>query len=725
MKKITLGLIAILGLSNLGISQVVIDNSNTVEWYVQNVLLGSGVSVANITFNGAPANLVENKVGQFTDLTSTIGLPSGLAMGTGNIALAGDANTSGGQSSGGDSNVNTDLDLNPIVAPNNIYDKCVIEFDFKPTGDTLSFNYSFGSEEYDEYVCSNYNDVFGFFITGNNPSGGTYNSQNIALVPDTLLPGVFTTTPVAINTINNGSFGFSAPDGSLCDAIDPNWASYSIFFKPSLAFSTDYAYDGRTRALPVFALVNCGESYHIKLAVADVGDNGFDSGVFLEAGSFSTNGLLDATTANVPSNISICDPPFDVNFTSGPNPPPESYWEFGDGVGTSTQQNPSSTYADSGSYTVMFVAIDSTACVGTDTAYFNVELIQAEVLDAQFLIPPYDPCQASLSVDFSFTGTGADSLYWSMGDGVSYSDSLAFTYVYNDPGVYFVELFAHDADCDLDTSITDTIRFFPTQAEDNTTKDPFIEQCGDELSIDFSSGNPAPPENYWNFGDGNTSWTIDPTHVYLTAGNYDVLFVAIDSSTCNIADSIIFPVTLSLVPELNVDFDYTPPLLCGQGDYKVNLEADAVGSDSIYWDMGDGTTFRNLSSISYEYAAAGSYTINVSLYSGICPPKVISSSAVFIELEESSGVIPNVFTPNGDGFNDELVFKGVDHSANFDLHIFNRWGAGVFNTTNPEENWDGGSADDGTYFYELRYTDVCENEEKMLTGFITLLGNND
>jgi gliding motility-associated-like protein len=344
------------------------------------------------------------------------------------------------------------------------------------------------------------------------------------------------------------------------------------------------------------------------------------------------------------------------------------------------------------------------------------------VLDAQFLIPPYDPCQASLSVDFSFTGTGADSLYWSMGDGVSDTNSLAFTYVYNIPGVYFVELFAHDADCDLDTSITDTIRFFPTQAEVNTTIDPFIEQCGNELSIDFSSGNPAPPQNYWDFGDGNTSWTIDPTHVYLNGGNYEVLFVAIDSNTCNIVDSVTFPVALNLVPELNVDFNYTPPLPCGQGDFRVDLQANATGVDSIYWDMGDGAVFPDSTTISHVYADAGSYTINISLFNGICPPKVVTSSAVFIEIKESSGIIPNVFTPNGDGLNDRLVFLGVNHSEAYSLKVFNRWGTPVFVTENSNQNWDGGVSEVGTYFYELKYTDVCKSEEKMVTGFVTLLG---
>ena len=77
-------------------------------------------------------------------------------------------------------------------------DAVILEFDFIPQDDTLRFNYIFGSEEYPEYVNSGFNDVFGFFISGPGYAGPFSNgAENIALIPGT-------TTPVAINNVNNG-----------------------------------------------------------------------------------------------------------------------------------------------------------------------------------------------------------------------------------------------------------------------------------------------------------------------------------------------------------------------------------------------------------------------------------------------------------------------------------------------------------------------------------------
>ncbi|MDP0953449.1 choice-of-anchor L domain-containing protein, partial [Klebsiella pneumoniae] len=77
-------------------------------------------------------------------------------------------------------------------------DAAVLQFDFIPLGDTLKFDYVFASEEYNVYVGGGVNDVFAFLLSGPNPAGGNYVDANLALLPGT-------TTPVSINTVNNGS----------------------------------------------------------------------------------------------------------------------------------------------------------------------------------------------------------------------------------------------------------------------------------------------------------------------------------------------------------------------------------------------------------------------------------------------------------------------------------------------------------------------------------------
>ena len=97
----------------LGVSQIVVNNTNTVEWYVQNILLGSNVTVSNVTINGVAGNLQHDQVGQFTDPTSSVGLPNGMILATGNANSASDLNLSTGASDQGVGFTHDpDLDLN-------------------------------------------------------------------------------------------------------------------------------------------------------------------------------------------------------------------------------------------------------------------------------------------------------------------------------------------------------------------------------------------------------------------------------------------------------------------------------------------------------------------------------------------------------------------------------------------------------------------------------------
>jgi gliding motility-associated-like protein len=892
MKKFTIVLFLVC-LMDIGYSQVVTNNTNTVANYVQNILLGGGVSVSNITVNGAPANVPNAQIGEFTDATSSIGLPNGMILGSGDVSLAAQPNIGGGSSLGGTGSSGTDPDLSAINAPSAIFDEIILEFDFIPVGDTLRFNYVFASEEYEEYVCGTVNDVFGFFLTGNNPSGGTYTSQNIALIPDPLVPGTFTNTPVTINTVNPGVAGTNGT-ASNCAALDPNWASYNVFYQSNTG-GTSYEYDGRTTLLPIEALVNCGESYHIKIAIADVLDAVFDSGVFLEAGSFGTNGTVDATTAVVPPNITLCDAPYTINLSNGANTVPQNYWDFGDGIGTDTAANPVYTYADTGSYIVMYVAIDSSACIPTDTAYFNVDIIKKDSLDAQFTFPiydpcvdsltiqldftgtgadslywdmgngttfindtsitytyttpgnyvvtfeaydllcngtfilsdtvffnpvittvnavpppdvflcsapyivnfagntpappnnywdfgdgsgidttlnpsytygdtgtyqvmyvaidsstcniadtaffnvtvnqndslnaqftfpPYDPCVDSLTVQLDFTGTGADSLYWDMGNGAIFINDTSITYTYNSPGTYVVTFEAYDFTCNNTATIVDTVFFNPVTTTVNAVVPPNVFLCTGLLTINFNGNAPAPPNNYWDFGDGSgTSLLLNPAYTYSDTGTYQVMYVAIDSSTCNIADTAFFSVELAQAPPFSASIDFTPPIPCETRDsFLVDIIFTGVGADSLYWNMGDGTEFINVDSTVYQYMNSGTYTITMSVFNFQCNiNKTVSSDVTFVDPVVSEGIIPNVFTPNGDGMNDKLIFGGVDADAEFDLQIFNRWGAKVFETTDATDYWDGGGKSIGTYFYILTYTDVCSEEEKQEKGTVTLL----
>lgn len=258
-------------------------------WLVDNVLLGPGVTASGTTFTGDSIQL-----GYFNGVASNIDLPEGIILCTGNIDIApgGPGNTSGSAGTGTMSS-GYDSDLVTLINSTNINDVAVLEFDFIPLSDSLEFNYVFASEEYQEYNCSVYNDVFGFFISGPGISGPfSGGAENLAVVPGT-------TTPVMINSINNG---VAAGSSVNCSDLDPAWATYSVYHVDN-SFSTDpnsVEYDGFTVPLKAeIGNLQCGEVYHIKLAIADVGDGAFDSAVLLEEGSFASEGLIVELKLNV------------------------------------------------------------------------------------------------------------------------------------------------------------------------------------------------------------------------------------------------------------------------------------------------------------------------------------------------------------------------------------------------------------------------------------------
>ena len=276
--------------------QLVIDNTppnNDPATLVQNVLLGNGVTATNVTFVGD--NTIQ--LGFFDGTNSNIGLNSGIVLSTGDVNEAvGPNDATGTTSPAGGVGGAGDPDLSTLINGVATNDAAILEFDFVPIGDSLVFRYVFSSEEYNEFTCSNFNDVFGFFISGPGFSGPFSNgAENIALIPGT-------TTPVAINSVNNGTVGASGNQAN-CDAIDPNWMTYTNLFNDNAA-GTSVQFDGFTTVLAAEANVVCGETYHIKLAVADGFDGLLDSGVFLEAESFTSPGItIDITTVSGDTTI--------------------------------------------------------------------------------------------------------------------------------------------------------------------------------------------------------------------------------------------------------------------------------------------------------------------------------------------------------------------------------------------------------------------------------------
>jgi gliding motility-associated-like protein len=158
----------------------------------------------------------------------------------------------------------------------NTYDACILTFDVVATGDTLSFNYQFGSEEYRNAVCSDYTDVFAFFISGPGITG----QPNIAMVPGTNIP-------VEINSINDGSPG-SVGGAKLSNCTSLGAGSPFTAYYLDNTHGSYLTYRGFTDKLRAYHSVTPCDTYHLKLTIVDAGNARYDSGVFLEGGSLTT-----------------------------------------------------------------------------------------------------------------------------------------------------------------------------------------------------------------------------------------------------------------------------------------------------------------------------------------------------------------------------------------------------------------------------------------------------
>jgi hypothetical protein len=235
--------------------------------FLVNNILGSGITVSNLTYNGAAL-----ASGTFTDgLSSGIGIDKGIILTSGNATLAPGPNNldSAGSNNGllGDTNLNS---LNPGFSTQ---DASVLTFDFTSDTGDLFLNYVFASEEYNEFSNGRFNDVFGLFVDG----------ENIALVPGT-------TTPVSINNVNGGN-----PLGT--NAQNPLFYNNNDLSDGKPFFNIQY--DGFTNVFTAQAKGLAAGRHKIKLAIADVGDSVYDSAVFIQAGTFSS------TPTSVPEPASI------------------------------------------------------------------------------------------------------------------------------------------------------------------------------------------------------------------------------------------------------------------------------------------------------------------------------------------------------------------------------------------------------------------------------------
>lgn len=750
-------------------------NSNATV--LANALKSKGFVISNPVLNAPP-----QFTGLFKNINCNLGLDSGIVLSS-DTAVGNEGPNDlygavvlypGSTVYNGDADIDSILKLRDTL--NLSFDASVLEFDLIPTEDSIQFDYVFGSEEYPGSVCTPLNDLFIFLISGPNPLGGAYYKENIAIVPNTA------NMPVCINSINGGKSGTFSGDTTACYSL-----SYSQYFidngLPNTIDPTDSTLiqlNGFTVPLVAkVAVVPCA-IYHLKIAIADGGDDVLISSVFLKAGSLKSNrqvyidsvsypiGLQAATEGCATARVAVALKPAQAS-------PYTVHLQYG---GSATQgadyTSPDSLVIPAGD-TVGYITITALA----DGVVEGTEQISVQLISPCGLV--YDsvlvPIQDYIPLQLSFKDTvkcPLDTVQLEASGATTYSWSPAFglsTATIANPLCFATQTQAYICTGTIGTcTATDTVRVKMRTLSLLLLQDSIL--CkGDSATLYVSERNNFQPLSYTCAGNSNATGIFK-----LAEGNYTIQ--AQSPKGCTVQDTI----TITAPDSLKLQTLKVISPICF-GDNTGSIEVTASGGTFPYnynWNNTSVNTNsqNNLAAGNYSLTVTdahacktqNSYLLNspiqvtvsvtprdstlennsaVQLNSLVkpmpnavqylwspalglsctdCPNPIAQpscntvyrltvkydnqcelSDSLYIQVKDNHlFYIPNAFSPNGDGRNEEWKLFTNSSLKYMSVQVFNRWGEKVFETEDENKGWDGTYKDVpqpvGVYAYQ--YT-IC------------------
>lgn len=606
-------------------AQLTTSTALTPAQLVQNVLLGPGIIASNITFNG-----YSNAIGWFHNGNSGVpglGIDSGIVMTTGTV-LANDPTYGVGMGpqgpnnstgSGVDNQTPGDPYLTTIagIGTNNA---AILEFDFIAQADSVKFNYVFGTEEYMEWITGGFADVFAFVLNGVSTPLAPI---NIALIPNTTIPVTALNVNANVNSqyyVNNEN-----PPGTAAQ------------------------YDGFTVVLTAKYPILCGETYHIKLAVADAIDGIVDAGVFLQAGSFTT-GQVDLTS--------------EISYGSS---------------------NDSTLYEGCGQACISIVR------QGGLTLADTVALVIGGTTTNGIDFTPQIPAQVIFQIGQDTIIICIQAIQDLIPEGL---ETLTITSTINGPCVQSVN--------SLTIYMSDFL--------------PIIVNAGPDTSLcnattfnlnALVSGGVEPYNYLWSTSDTSAGISVSPTVTtsYVVTVT-DPCGSPIGSDTVTIFLPSSNPLATLPTPDL---------ILCTGDPALVGIMASGGSLPYTYlWSTITGSDLvPNANANTNAFTPTTSGIFEVQTLDG-CNNLVLDT--ITIEIHNCDIIPPNIFTPNGDGANDNLVFFGLENFPQTTLFIYNRWGNKIYESANYQNDWNGSGVSDGTYYYL-----ITKMDGSTLTGFVTIV----
>ncbi|MDF2933482.1 MAG: gliding motility-associated C-terminal protein [Chryseobacterium sp.] len=715
---------------------------------VTNVLVGGSSScgtpnISNVTISPVqPVTDNERFWGYFHKGTSNFPFTDGIVLTTGTARLAG--NTPEGQL-GVDLTTGTDADLEAALAGStlDLEDAVILEFDFVPSSSQMTFNYIFASEEYDGgFPCSGYEDAFALLLKPNT-AGGTY--TNLAILPGGA--GLVTATNIV-------------PASFSCGPINAQYYETSSPDNQTNLF-------GRTVPLTASATVIPGQSYHIKMVMADDNDGTHDSAVFLEAGSFDIGiSIVDSAGNPLPEILNICDNTPQILKAQVVATPGMTFQWFKDNVAIPGATNITYTATSPGVYTVK-VTVPGGNCPGE--AKVTIIGGTSPVVQNATLKICTTPSNFTFNLDsvkpLISTTTGAVfKFYLAQADAVAGNNSnITSTTAFNgnDGQVIYVNV-SNGAFCSKVATLTLRKEETPTAAVTSTK----LKICvGESVTLTASGGVTYEWEGFSGTGAVRT---VSPTQTT----TYTVY--AIGAQGCKSLQPA--SVTVEVVPAITSNL--SGGFIC-IGD-RITLDAGAGPNYSYQWNNGEtaqtvaaelpgiysvtisngvcskvyttqvfqaiipqiikvdynesGTmvvTASNPSNGQLEYSNDNGVTWQSSNVFTNVPNNTLISIRVKVKntscigfLEYFTFVMKNVITPNGDNVNDMIDFRGISDLKDFQAVISDRYGKAVFKAEKTRPFWDGffqgKKLPTSSYWYQVTFEDPATKKLTVKTGWILL-----
>jgi gliding motility-associated-like protein len=492
-----------------------------------------------------------------------------------------------------------------------------------------------------------------------------------------------------VNVLNlEGNFNFIA-NGVSCDALAVQFNDASTANPPVDTWTWNFG-DGNTATgpNPAHTYTQLG-NYPVTLTLTNA--EGQCSFIRYDAVVF-TNPIPDfRRTTNGSDDKTFFCPGDNIQLVNDTRSATSQNWEFTD-LPPSTTMHPVVSYSNTGSYVVKLDVEDSYGCQKSVSKVIEITKPVASFTadNTEIDCPPLD-------TTFKGNKDGIVLWEWDFGDQDRIeprTDPISL-YRYTRPGIYDVTLYATDANGCRDT-VTQLSKIRVGGPDATFVDDSFSRTC-----VNDSIGFTATPLNnnvktyHWDLADGTVVDREVPTigHRYGGTGERFVSLTVFDEKGCAVVSASSVTVTVS--DSSLIKFDYGPRCIF-EGE-SFTLRAGSDDQDLTWsWDVGD-TPAGTDAETTITTEKHGNYPVTLrALNAAGCTSTVTQEVPVRAKLT----MIPNIFTPNGDGTNETFELQGLEHST-WDLLVYNRWGSTVYKKKNYQNDWTGGSLSSGVYFYTV------------------------